>query len=89
MISEITDSKNSSHKSKLPSIITIDGQNYNTSSDVFLDKLCDFFANVGASMCGNNQATPFQVEIHTKNCLKSFVLQEITEKEVSNCFKQN
>ena len=42
IINKIIDSKNSSHKFKLPSINSIDGQNYNTSSDVFLNKLCDF-----------------------------------------------
>ena len=59
-----------------------------TASDVFLNKLYDFFANVGASVCGNNQATPSQVKIHTKSCLKSFVSQEITEEEVSDCFNK-
>ena len=37
-------------------------------------------------MLGNNQTTSSQVKIHTKNCLKSFVTQEITEEEVSVCF---
>ena len=37
IINEIIDSKNSFQKSKLPSIITIDGQNYYTSSNVFLN----------------------------------------------------
>ena len=39
-------------------------------------------------MCGNNQATPSQVKIHTKSCLKSFVTQEITEEEVSDSFNK-
>ena len=48
IINDIIDSKNFSRKSKLPSIITIYGRNYNASSDVVLNKLCDFFANIGA-----------------------------------------
>ena len=37
-------------------------------------------------MCGNNQTAFSQVKTHTKCCLKSFVTQEITEEEVSECF---
>jgi len=59
----------------------IDNQNLNTNSQIFLDKLCHYFANIGTTM--SNNITPVinqQFKIHNKSCLQTFVFQEITEK---------
>ena len=83
IIKEIINYLQSSRKSKLPSTITIDGQNYNTSSKSFLNKLCELFANIGANMISkNNQASSHQINIHSKRCMQSFVMHEISEDEV-------
>ena len=50
IIKEIINYQQSSRKSKLPSTITIDGQNYNTSFKSFLNKLCELLADIGANM---------------------------------------
>ena len=52
-IREIIDCKHSSNKFKLPSTITIENQFYKTDSKPFLDKLCDYFATIGASLSEN------------------------------------
>ena len=67
-------------KSKLPSTITIDGQNFNTSSKSFFNKLYKFF---GANVFNkNNQALPHQINIHSKPCVQSVVIHDISEDEV-------
>ena len=83
IIKEIINYQQSSRKSNLPSTITIDGQNYNASSKSFLNKLCEFFANIGANMISkNNQASSHQINIYNKRCMQSFVMHEISEDEV-------
>ena len=54
IMKEIINYQQSSRKFKLPSTITIDGQNYNASSKSFLNKLNEFFANIGANMISKN-----------------------------------
>ena len=49
-IREIIDCKHSSHKIKFPSTISIENHFYKTDSKPFLDKLCDYFATIGASL---------------------------------------
>ena len=49
-IREIIDCKHSSNKLKLASTISIENQFYKTDSKPFLDKLCDYFATIGASL---------------------------------------
>ena len=61
----------------------VEGHSYNTSSEAFLNKLCEYFANVGATKDAkslNNLA----LTIHSKRCCQSFVLHETTE-EVNTC----
>ena len=69
----------------MPTTMDIEGHTYNTSSEAFLNKLCEYFANVGATKDAkslNNLA----LTIHSKRCCQSFVLHEITEEEdVNTC----
>ena len=83
IIGELIDYKSKKRKSKMPTTMDIEGHTYNTSSGAFLNKLCKYFANVGATKDAkslNNLA----LTIHSKRCCQSFVLHEITE-EVNTC----
>ena len=82
IIGELIDYKSKKRKSKMPTTMDIEGHTYNTSSGAFLNKLCEYFANVGATKDAkslNNLA----LTIHSKRCGQSFVLREITE--VNTC----
>ena len=46
---EIIECQKPSKKSKLPSALLIENQMINTDSHVFLDKLCEYFANIGTN----------------------------------------
>ena len=50
VINEIIDYKNDLHKSKLSSSMKIDDHIFSTDSQVFLEKMADYFANIGAHM---------------------------------------
>ena len=70
-------------KSKLPSELSVDNEMINTNSQIFLDKLCDYFANIRATMSKNIPNEKNSVlKIQCKSCLQSFTFQEIDEKEV-------
>ena len=67
----------------MPSELSVDKM-INTNSQIFLDKLCDYFANIGATMSKNiPNKKNFVFKIHDKSCLKSFAFQEIDEEEVN------
>ena len=75
-----------SKRSKLPSELSVDNKMINTNSQIFLDKLCDYFANIGATMSKNIPNKKNLVfKIHDKSCLKYFAFQEIDEEEVNFC----
>ena len=42
-----------SKRSKLLSELSVDNKMINTNFQIFLDKLCDYFANIGATMSKN------------------------------------
>ena len=70
----------------MPFELSVDNKMINTNSQIFLDKLCDYFANIGASMSKNIPNKKNLVfKIHDKSCLKYFVFQEIDEEEVNFC----
>ena len=52
----------------------------------FSKSLCEYFANIGSKI---SQKLPcsdaFSFKIYSKSCMHSFMLHEITPKEVSNC----
>ena len=50
IIKKIINCKQFSKKSKLPSELSVDNKMINTNSQIFLVKLCDYFANIGATM---------------------------------------
>jgi len=58
-----------------------------TKSQIFLEKLGDYFTKIGASMSKNIPKINDSFKIHDKSCLQSFVLQEIDEEEISSYIK--
>ena len=58
--------KQFSDKSKLPSELSVDNEMINTNSQIFLDQLCDYFANIGATVL-----EPRKVERTYYNILQS------------------
>ena len=59
---------------------------YDTNSEAFLNKVCDYFANVG-SLMGKNLPNQHNsgLKIHSKRSCQSFVFHGITEDEVKEC----
>lgn len=84
IIRQIIECKPSTRKTKLPSTISIDNVKTNTNSQIFLNKLCAYFANIGADMAKNIPQSSNSFKFHDKSCMKSFVFQEIDEEEVSS-----
>ena len=83
-IKEIIDCKQPNKK--LPSTISINDQQFDTHSKYFLDQLCDYFANIGASMSNKiTQNVNSSFKIHSKRCVHSFALHEVNEQDVSAC----
>ena len=69
----------------MPTTMDIEGHTYNTSSEAFLNKLCEYFTNVGATITDAKSLNNLALTIHSKRCCQSFVLHEITEEEVNTC----
>ena len=74
----------SSTKSKLPSALLIENQIVNTDSQVFLNKLCEYFAHTRTNLANNIPQTNNSFKIFTSSCVQSFALQEIC-KDVISC----
>ena len=73
IIKKIADCKQFSKKSKLPSELSVDNEMINANSQIFLDKLCDYFANIGATMSKNVPNKKNSVfKLHDKSYLQSF-----------------
>ena len=54
----------------------------NTDSYVFLDKLCEYFANIGTNLANNiSQTNNNSFKIFTSSCVQSFALQDICEED--------
>ena len=86
VIKKIIDGKKSSKKSKLPSVSLIENQVIDTDSDMFLDKLCEYFANIGINLANNvPQTNNNSFKIFTRSCVHSFALQKICEEDVISC----
>ena len=70
----------------MPSELSVDNKMINTNSQIFLDKLYDYFANIGATMSKNIPNKKNLIfKIHDISCLKSFPFQEVDEEEVKFC----
>ena len=69
----------------------IDDHTFRTDSQVFLEKMADYFANIDAHMNKEiSKPTYSTIKIYSKRCLQSCVLHEITEDEISgsiDCIK--
>ena len=86
VIGEILNYKGHKNETKLPPNIEIDKTSYETNSITFLNKLCEYFANIGANMSKsllNTDKLDSKLVIHSKSCVQSFVFYEITEEEVT------
>ena len=87
VMGKIIDYKNTSNQSKMiSSTVEINNHAYDTNSETFLDKVCNYFANVGSLMCKNlpNQHNS-NLKIYFKRSYQSFAFHEITENEVNKC----
>ena len=72
IIKKIIDLKHSDRKGNFPSSMFLDNEMINTNYESFLDKLCDYFANIGASMSKNiPQTTDSSFKIDGKSCLQT------------------
>ena len=84
LIKDIIDFKNSKNKAKLPSTIMIKDEKIKTDSKKYLNIACKYFANIGANM---SKKLPFSnsssFKIHSKSCMKSFLLEKITLEEIN------
>ena len=83
IIDEIIDRKKSK-KINLPSFLLVENQMINTDSPTFLDKLCEYFANIGANMARNVPKSSNCFKLFSQSSKDSFVLQEISEEDVNS-----
>ena len=85
VIREIIDNKSTS-TINLPPTLLVNKLNkaYETDSNEFLDHMCKYFANIGSTLAKKvNKAHDSNLKITSKSCLHSFVMQDVTENEVS------
>ena len=82
ILRQIIEGKNSS-RYKLPTSLEINGQSYETDSDEFLNRMCEYFAKVGSNLSKNNPSNISELKIFSKFKMQSFTLHEFTESEVS------
>ena len=68
---------------KLPTSLKINGQICETGSDEFLNRMCEYFANVSLNLSKKNKSDISELKIFSKSIMQSFTLHEITESEVS------
>ena len=73
----------SKSRNKLPIFLKINGQICETDSDEFLNRMCEYFANVGSNLSKRNKSDISELKIFSKSIMQSFTLHEITESEVS------
>ena len=57
----------------------------NTETQVFLNTLCEYFANIDANMAKDVPQNSNSFKIFTNSCIQSFALPEICEEEVNSC----
>ena len=55
-----------------------------TDSPTFLDKLCEYFANIGANMARNVPKSSNCFKLFSQSSKESFVFQEISEEDVNS-----
>ena len=69
----------------MPSALLIENQMIDTDFHVFLDKLCEYFANIGTKLANDIPKTNNSFKFFTSSCVHLFALQEICEKDVISC----
>ena len=82
-MNEIIDCKKSK-KNNLSSSLLVENQMIKTHSPTFLDKLCEYFANIGVNMARNVPQSSNCFKVFSQSSKGSFVLQEISEKDVNS-----
>jgi len=64
--------------------LLIDNQKFDTNSKHFLNKICEYFATIGASMSKQySEIDNSSLKIYSKRCITSFAFHEI--REASHC----
>ena len=67
----------------------IEVESVKTDSPKFLEKLCEYFANIGTIM---SPILPFSqsstFKIHPSSCVQSFMIEKILSEDVSDCIDQ-
>ena len=72
-------------KTLLPSAITNKDESVRTDTLKLAKSLCEYFANIGTKMSQKLSCSDaFSLKTHSKTCMHSFMLHEITPEEVSN-----
>jgi len=66
--------------------LLIDNQKFDRTSKQFLNKICEYFVTIGASMSKKfSQTDNLYLKLYSKRSIKSFIFHEISEEEVSTC----
>ena len=68
----------------MPSSLLVENQIIKTDSPTFLDKLREYFANIGANMARNVAKSSNCFKVFNQSSKDPFVLQEISEKDVNS-----
>ena len=79
IVKEMIECKKNSTKIKLPSAFLIENQMVNSDLQVFLDNLCEYFANMAKNVPQNSNS----FKIFTNSCIQSFAHPEICVEEVN------
>ena len=85
IMKEIIECKKNSTKSKLLTAFLIENQMVKTDSQVFLDNLCEYFANIEANMAKNVPPNIYSFKLFTNSCIQSFAFPQLCEEEVNFC----
>ena len=84
IIKKIINCKQFSKKSQLPSELSVDNKMINTNSQIFLDKLCDYFANIRATMSKNiSNEKNLVFKVHDKSCLNLLLFKKLMKKKLN------
>ena len=82
VLRKIIEGKNNS-RNKLPTSLKISELTCETDSNQFLNRMSEYFANVGSNLSKRNKSDIFRLKIFSKSIMQSFMLHEFTESEVS------
>ena len=85
IINEIIDCKKFKKINLPSSLLFVKNQMIKTDSPTFLDKVCEYFANIGANVARSvPKSSNYCFKVFSQSSKESFVLQEIKEENVSS-----